>query len=477
MLKLVQVFVLLLILALLSFSLNYMLLPNLVPYDDKRVMELIIIGGALVWIVLGGLKKTGLDMRLSWWLKFGLCCFWFLAVLSSFSAASPRYGFLEACLFGGLFYLSILIANTWCEYRQLWLISLISSLILGAIFYMIGFYMGYLASVLEAIPLVWPEPFFMMSNVRQFNQYQLWTLGLIGLPLLVSSPIQNVSKRWGGCLMSTWWVLLFASGSRGVLLAWFLSMFATWWIYRHYARAFLFLQLKSFSFGLSGYWVLFVFLPNMNASGGGQQATETVLRTDSYDRIYLWKQAWAMIEMHPWLGVGPMHYAWYPHNIGAHPHNSLVQLACEFGMPATCLLVLILGYGIYQWMKRFNSTRLENSSELERALSIALFFTVVAAATYSMVDGVIVMPLSQVMMALVLGLMLGVYHQDGITKTISSVNDVVHRLCAMIVLSVLMWAVLPELLPRVLGDFEFIPTRYQVFGPRFWEEGGIPYID
>lgn len=460
---------------LVSLSLNYGLIPNLIAYDDKRVSELLIIIIVLFCILLGGLKAF--PSKSIWKIKvyYLAVLLFLLAGLSAVLSASPRHAFLEVSLFAGLCCLSLLVARSWYDYRHTLLFSILGAISLGATLYMIGFYTGYLASFLEAIPLVWPEPFFMLSNVRQFNQYQLWTLGLLCLPLLVPGSVKPKYKVWVFCLLSAWWVLLFASTSRGVLLAWLLSMVITWRVYRRLAWSFLQLQLKCFGCGFLAYQLLFIWLPKLNAGGGS--VTETVLRAQTHDRIYLWTHAWHMIESHPLLGVGPMHYAWYPNNMAAHPHNSLVQLACEWGLPATGLILFLLGFGLFRWLKRFNANTLKAAPESEQALAVALFFTAMASACYSLVDGVIVMPLSQVMMAVVLGLMIGLYRQSDPSAPVKPLNDIAHRVFAGVILVVMVWSVLPELLPRILGDYEMIPMGYQVIGPRFWQEGGIPHAD
>lgn len=463
-----------LIMVLVSFSLSYCLIPSLVAYDDKRVQELLIIVAALFWSLLDGLKTC--PSKSIWKIRdyYLIVLFLILVGVSTLLSESPRHAFLEISVFAGLFYLSLLIASVWHTYRRILLVVLLSAVSLGAALYIIGFFSGYLASFIEGIPLGWPEPFFMLSNVRQFNQYQLWTLGLLCLPLLVQGWVKPEYKAWVFCLLSAWWVLLFASTSRGVLLAWFLSMLATWWVYRRLAWPFLQLQLKCFGCGFLAYQLLFVWLPKLNA-GGGSVVVQTVLRGDTNDRIYLWTHAWHMIQAHPWLGVGPMHFAWYPNSMAAHPHNSVVQLACEWGLPAAGLILGFAGYGMYRWLRRFNANALQSANELERYLAMALFFTAVASACYSLVDGVIVMPLSQVMMAVVLGLMIGLYRQNDPPAPVRPLVDTAHRLFAGATLAVMVWAVLPELLPNILGDFDMIPMGYQVIGPRFWQEGGIPH--
>jgi O-antigen ligase len=390
-----------------------------------------------------------------------------LAGASTLQSPSHQHALLEVCVFAGLVYVCQLTATLWSQYRLALIQWMIYAILLGAVIYMVGFYTGYLASFIEAIPLIWPEPFFGFSNVRAFNQYQLWTLALVCLPLLEFNIERSRTRRWIFAILGGWWALLFASASRGVLLAWLVAMLVTAWCYRQIAWPLLRLQLASFITGLSLYGLLFHLLPSFLVGG---ILTSTVLRDQTNDRISLWKQAWSMIQTYPWLGVGPMHYAWYPNAIAAHPHNSILQLAAEWGLPATLLLLSLAVYGMFCWLQRFNPITLQATNN--QHLAVVLFFTLIANACYSMVDGVIVMPLSQVMMAVILGLMLGLYNDNQLTKKTKHFNFI-RRLFAAIVLIGLVWSVLPELLPRLLGNEQMIPKGYQTVGPRFWQEGGI----
>jgi putative inorganic carbon (HCO3(-)) transporter len=460
-----------LFLLLVTLSLNYTLLPNLTDYDDKRVLELLLISAALLWIILGGMSTVH---ACPLWKTKTRCVIYLLlslAGVSAFLSVSPRHAVLEISVFAGLFYVCQLTAVLWREYRLTLVQWMIYAIFVGAVLYMVGFYTGYLASFLENIPLCYPEPFFGFNNVRAFNQYQLWTLSLLYLPLLGFNIERTSIRRWMFVILAGWWVLLFASASRGVLLAWILAMLATAGCYRQIAWPLLRLQLTSSITGLACYGLLFHLLPSFLVSevAWGQ----TVLRGTTGDRISLWKQAWSMIQTHPWFGVGPMHYAWYPNALAAHPHNSVLQLAAEWGLPATVLMLVLAGYGVFCWLTRFNSVSLQSTPEIDRHLAVVLFFTLVANACYSLVDGVIVMPLSQVMMAVVVGLILGLYSNDNQQTNEVGNKYLVHQIFAGVILIALTWSVLPELLPRLLGNEQMIPRGYQTIGPRFWQEGGI----
>lgn len=455
---------------LVTLSLNFSLLPNLAGYDDKRVIELLIISTALLWTILGGMNTAPASQKWDTKIRYGSYLLLVLAGGSALLSASPRHAVLEICLFAGLFYVCQLATTLWYEYRLKLTQWLVYAILLGAVFYMVGFYTGYLASFIEAIPLIWPEPFLGFSNVRAFNQYQLWTLALLCLPLLAFNLKRASLRRWLFGIISSWWVLIFASASRGVLLAWLIAMLITAGYYRQLAWPLLRLQLTTFVTGLTFYGLLFHLLPSFFVGG---VLPSTVLREATNDRISLWKQAWSMIQTHPWLGVGPMHCSWYPNTIAAHPHNSLLQLAAEWGIPATLLILALATYGVFCWLKRINAKTLQSANN--RHLAVILFFTLVANACYSLVDGVIVMPLSQVMMAVVVGLMLGLYGDSNKQANDVGRNYLIHRFFAGAVLVAMVWAVLPELLPRLLGNELMIPKGYQTTGPRFWQDGGIEH--
>jgi len=471
--RVTKLFAIAFFLLLVTLTLNFILLPNLLEYDDKRVIELLIISSTLFWIILNGMSTVHACPSWKTRTRYAIYLLIALGCVSALLSASPRHAVMEISSFAGLFYVCLLTAVLWREYRLTlaqWLVYAIS---LGAVFYMVGFYTGYLASFIENNPLHGYEFFLGFSNVRAFNQYQLWTLSLLYLPLLGFNIERKSIRRWLLVVLTGWWVLLFASASRGVLLAWLLAMLVTAWFYRQIAWPLLRLQSTTFISGLLCYGLLFYLLPFFLK--GGVFAT-AVFRYEREGRIGLWKQAWSMIQTHPWFGVGPMHYAWYP--IGAaHPHNSVLQLAAEWGLPATLLVLVLAGYGVFCWLKRFSSVALKAIPETDRHMAVVLFFTLVANACYSMVDGVIVMPLSQVMMAVVVGLMLGLYGNDNKQSNGLRSKYLAHQIFAGVVLIAMEWSVLPDLLPRLLGNEQMIPIDYHTSytRPRFWQEGGIAH--
>jgi putative inorganic carbon (hco3(-)) transporter len=274
-------------------------------------------------------------------------------------------------------------------------------------------------------------------------------------------------------------MMLFASAGRGVLLALLLAMVITSIFYKGVARPFFRIQLIALITGLSVHTLLFRIIPLflVDPMYSGSVLTGSMLRLTTWDRVALWKRALTMIQEHPFFGVGPMHYAWYPNNVAAHPHNSLMQIAAEWGLPATLLVLFIFGYGLFNWVKKFNHITLLDKAEIDSHLPIILFFTLIASAIYSLVDGVIVMPMSQVMMAVVVGLMFGTYSSSKKSQIdeVNTRSNIGYRVFAGIVLATLLWTIKPDAILRLTGNSQNVPFNIDVVGPRFWLEGGIPH--
>ena len=329
---------------------------------------------------------------------------------------------------------------------------------------MFSFYVGYIAATISYTPLTWPAPLTGFTNIRSFNQFQLWTLGLITLPLLTVDFKSTHTRKWLHLALACWWILLFYSASRGAILSLSLGIFITAMIYRKLAWPFIRLQLAYIAAGFLGYHVLFQLIPYLR---GSAIVTGTVMRDSTSDRLELWSQCLNLIQNHPVFGVGPMHFAWYS-NTNAHPHNSVLQIIAEWGLPAALLILAIAGYGLIGWLKKFNIGSLLHKSSLDCNLAIALFFSAVTSFVYSLVDGVIVMPISQVLMFTIIGLMIGYYSKDNVTAV--KRKSIFMPIFAGITLAALIWSTLPEILQSASGDPKRFSMGYSAAGPRFWLE-------
>ena len=433
-------------------------------HDDKRLIELMLISlillHSLTFKYQIHIYTTNQSIHYITYLLITL------ATISSWLALSPRHAFIEVSLFAGLIYLALFVARLYLENNSLFTRLIIYAFWMSIFLCMFSFYTGYIVATISFTPLQWPAPLTGFTNIRSFNQYQLWTLGLIILPLLTFNFKNTYTCYWLHLGLSTWWILLFYSASRGALLAWFIGLLITAVVYRELAWPFIRLQLIYISTGFLSYQTLFNLIPYLR---GSAVVTGTIMRDTTSDRIELWSQSLNLIQNHPMLGVGPMHFAWHNHtSASAHPHNSVLQLMAEWGLPATFLILCIAGYGLFCWLKKFNNTTLQTETKLNRNLAIVLFFTIATNATYSLVDGVIVMPISQVMMFTFIGLMLGFY-SSGNTITVIK-KSFFKPIFACIVLVALVWSTLPEILQSASGSEKRFSMGYTASGPRIWLE-------
>lgn len=464
-----QTLILCVYVALITFLPSFDFMPkSIVFYHDKqRLLEVVLLGLVLLDGALIG-QKNHISIPVNNKMHFAFYLLFAFTSVSVFFAKSPRHAVIEVSVFAGLAYLTFFVVRLYNENKEIFIKQLTYAIWASLLLYIVGFYVGYITACVFRTPLAWPKPFLGFSNIRSFNQYQLWTLGIICLPLLAFE-LKNNTRRILHIALAGWLVLLFYSASRGVLVAWFLGMFVTTLVYRRLAWPFLRLQLISMITGFFGYVILFKVLPAFLSL---ELVTGTILRDSINDRIGIWNEALVLVKSFPWFGVGPMHFAWYSTSVG-HPHNSVLQLAAEWGLPATLIILTVAGYGITCWQKQFNANKLSSYSKLDNNLAIILFFTIFTNAAYSLVDGVIVMPISQVLMFTMIGLTIGQYANlrlSEIKHDAFNNKKRIRHIFAAITLVALVWSTLPELVRGLSGNVKGFSMGYVAEGPRFWRE-------
>ena len=462
------------LLLLLAFLLGLSPGLNRLSFDDQRLIEFAIIGLSLLNIAI--YPTGGVQLKLSR-RHFGvLLCLSALMILSALYAEQPNSALMLTAWYLGLFFCCVSIAEIVSQSAEKWQKGILLVMLIAALLYLVNFFTGFLASFVEQIPLSWPEPFSGFSNVRFFNQYQIWFLLLLPLPFYPS-----LSKRFNltiKIIATGWAVLLFASASRGAVLSLSSSLLLTWLIFRQQANIFLRLNIRLILFGAVVYGLLFKLIPQMlsNPVTQGWHPVESI--TDSSGRFELWAYAWQYIKQNPWLGIGPMHFAYYSGPTHAHPHNSVLQWASEIGIPSVLLLLYLVYNGLRAWVTTFYRLQAEKRLPVSPHLWIGLFASLCAGLIYSLFSGVIVMPLSQMMMVLIIGWMQGLYYraeyQNHPLPPVTLKQRLGLQLLAGITLIILVYTALPDVLVR-LNNEELPIQDYPVIAPRFWQLGGIPH--
>jgi O-antigen ligase len=274
--------------------------------------------------------------------------------------------------------------------------------------------------------------------------------------------------------LSGWWCIAFVAEGRGTIVATSVAMLACALIFRAAARPMLKQQMIAAALGLTVYSILFV-APTIGHDATTITRPEATQAAGLNQRGELWTQALAMSRDHPWLGVGPLHYAYYPNHLAAHPHNALLQWTSEWGLPATLLLASLLAWGLWCWIGLWRNVGLQPPQESQQQLAMVLTASAFAGAIHAMVSGIIVMPLSQLMLAAVAGLMLGLYQSNRVAVASTQGQAPWRtRLLGGLLVGATIGLLAPDLITGVSGHQVTPATTLSADGPRYWMLGEFP---
>lgn len=468
-------FVMAAFLILIIFSPSIRIIDYIYFHDYQRVIQLMLLG----LVLLDGAIAQQSVLTLNKKIRMALFIVMAIAIISAWRAIETRFAIIEITVFAALCYLALIVHRLYVRDTEVFVKKLSYAIIIGVVLNLFAFYVGYLSAIVSGRGLTWPEPIAGFSSVRVFNQYQLLTFAIICLPILAFGLKRNM-RTWLYIVLGAWWGLLFYAASRGAIISWILAMVVTAIVYQKQAWPFLRIQLIAALTGLLSYVVLFKLIPMWITST--IVVTSTIFRDTLTDRTDLWKMAYVMIKNFPILGVGPMHFYFY-NNLGTHPHNSVLQIAAEWGLPITIIILTIITYAAKCWFKQFGPKQLPNSDNLNRQLAIILFFTMIMISAYSFVDGVIVMPISQVLIFTMIGLMIGQYTSGSLLPSNSEPQRKFHyrQVLAGVTLVFLVLSTMPEIIRGLTSHDRILQPGEMAFSmapntinPRIWMQQRRP---
>lgn len=166
-----------------------------------------------------------------------------------------------------------------------------------------------------------------------------------------------------------------------------------------------------------------IALPLLDAAGStASGAVAAAARGESRGRIELWRDSWALVKLHPLIGVGYGNFMaarWSELSTSLmeananQAHNLVAQLAVELGLAGAVLVLVPLGYALWRCLKV--ATRRGIAPEQFLAASLALLI-----AGYSMVE----YPLWYLFFLLPFALALGLVEQPEATLRANPVSPV-----------------------------------------------------
>lgn len=376
------------------------------PFDEKRLLEVtLLLVVALLFAAVPSLRRAWrsqiatLPLPYKWWLAAILL----LGVLSAWAAQLPAVALIEPALWLVLFAVLTAIAalrSRLGDHFDQAMIAMLAFILLVYLLVVSGYVVQALAGARD---LDFRKLFVNFNHLRFFNQFQSWTLPLAVVPLLYAA-----QRGWGVlkwllfAAAANWWALLFISGGRGALVAVAAATLLVVLLFKRRLAAWLKWQSAAALSGLLFFLLVTQLLPALVAR---VYENPPLSRTSLSGREDLWMRALSMIADHPLLGVGPLHYSCTEPALAAHPHNALLQISAEWGLPAALLIVallLLLFYRAIVLTRRSPVT--PTAHDLAPPLLVALF----AAALHAQFSGIIIMPISQVMLVVVGGWVWGV---------------------------------------------------------------------
>ena len=465
-------------------SLNFFLMNFIFPenntFDAQRLIQLIFMSYIAVALLCPKAARAVFQIvqGLPQISRLGILLFFALGVFSSMQAAAPKYAFLEVSVYFLWFVGSCTIARTVAAEREdtrifsIILMSVINYVVMFCGLFIVLFFLAPFTQNIFAKQIFFPG----FVNIRFFVQYQIWIIPLLTMPLV------NVQKfRWWVPLLillaSIWWAFVFYNASRGEFIALAIAAIAIWFIFRQEANRWFFIQLAMIIGGLILYQIIFKLLLRLPYEFAFSRTSD-----DATDRVANLKQAFHLIHDHPWLGAGPMHFAYYPPpGFFTHPHNSILALASEWGIPATLIILFLFFCGFSAWIRLFSFKTFQGKifSDKTKVLLMSLTASSVAGFFYSLVDGVFTMPMGQFTSMVFVGWMIGVYQRYAVKMDVLEMRLFLRILVPIFLIFslVVMWGIVAPMLPNLsLNELLWLgqhPEAGTMLHPNFWIQGLI----
>lgn len=458
-------------LAMLVGIFNQALLPNYSAYNFKRIVELVVLVLVACAILFSDSEQSSvIDLfnRLPIFSRWSLGVFFILGIISSGIATLPKYGFLGVGLYLLLLFTTFYVATLRQRYGQKFDTSLVVVMMICLFLYSCTSLHGYINCDNHRISFNYCLHFnrYMLPNFvnrRFFGQLQTWTLPLIVLPIILCPKQFKYLRALLYLFAGFWWMLAFVNQSRATLLLLPVAVvIVVLCCYGKKAFEWLLLQFISICIGILLYFILFSFSLFRAVSYFQNHLTRYANRLD------LWQFTLQLIRKHPWLGVGPQNFSNYENLHAAHPHNAVLLLLVEWGIPAALFAIFIVLWGYFAWLKRARQSTI--TSHL--AVSVALTATLTGGFVHALVSGVTVMPVSQFLLVIIAGWALGIYYTPPQipNASVSLFSRLTLMVIVLLAIAAIIFGIFPPLI-HIAGQMQHPPTG--LFKPRFWHLGQL----
>jgi O-antigen ligase len=325
---------------------------------------------------------------------------------------------------------------------------------------------------------IWQQGF---SNPRFLGQFQTLTLPLIAAACLASW-LRGYRRAAAWAVLLGCWLLALFTATRATWYALLPAVVMVGLVMPRSVGRLLVPAGATLLIGVALGWLMFDVLPARLAAAetGGVDAFAARVANpwDLRLRDVLWWRALEVIREAPLLGAGPMGLALDASPVAAHPHSAPLQLAAEWGLPAAAAFAAAAVLGTMRLLRgiRRGSVKAVAAGGPQRdqqALATALLIALCAAAIHAQVDGLLVMPVAQGLLALLVG-WAGSLHLEPAQPEPSRASRASPALAvvSLALAGALLAGLLPEL-PRlkVRSEAREIACPEMLWRPRVWVDG------
>lgn len=454
--------------------------PSLTWHDGQRIAQLVLISVVLAFTFAvpgAGNAVATIWVSLPRWSRVALFTAFALGIVSAMKAPLWRWALLEWAM---LLLLLVVVLGVAVGRRSGG--DSLDRLLVVVIYATATAYVAKVVVVYLAMLTVGPsygqvfnvrELFTGFSNIRFFGHLQTMLLPFLLLPAMLWTKTLN-RRLLLIVVPALWWMLAAASGTRGTWVALTVGVLAVLLFGGQTGQRWIKWQLSGLVCGLLCYAAFVLLVPQLiNQPAFFLHRAEDIVSLSG--REVIWTAAIGFFWENLLFGIGPMHFAYYANAIAAHPHNAVLQFMAEWGIPAALLFTVVFaagGLAFARWVRRATA-----GSDAQAGLAaVALLAALAGAAAQAMVDGIMVMPVSQTLLALLCGWAMGSYFT--VRSRMERCAALEKRLGAAIIALAagsIAYGVLPDVGHIEQREDAYLATRLPgaLLSPRFWAQGWI----
>lgn len=394
----------------------------------------------------------------------GWTVFFILGALSSELSALPQAAWLEWSWVAIFFSFMVLLGSNMNRVGTILEQQATTGVIAMLTTYTLAFYIYNADFLFDPDPISTVVFYPGFNNPRVFSDYQTSLLFLV--PTAIATVAKSLPMRLLGYLLGCgFFAVVFFTGSRSILLGHFVGCIViVVFLKRRSLRPLV--ELGLYWIGGAGIYALLSWAHH----AGGVASISAFLRGTISDRIFLWETALSLAKQNPFLGVGPLHFSANLNSVAASPHNHVMQLMAEWGLPATGLFLILF----YVYLKRIFALDSGGNPESDQRFRATVLAALGALCAQAMVSPVANNPSSQMMMVWLLSLSLALSpQQPRRIEMVFSRGFAIFTLISLAIACSLLAAWAPWVADRnnCYVKAPSKPTPY--YAPRFFEQGWL----